>query len=115
MVIYANNIDFDQVPVRDELRRHIDLPVFISNDANCAALGETSDAGAAKGYRNVIMITLGTGVGGGIIIDGRIYAGDYSAGAELGHTMLVVDGVSCTCGRKGCWEGYSSATAKKLF
>ncbi len=111
VIVYTNNINFENVPMRDELRKYIDLPVYISNDANCAALGETADTGAARGFKNVIMITLGTGVGGGIIIDGKIYEGDYSAGAELGHTMLVVDGVPCTCGRNGCWESYSSATA----
>lgn len=111
VIVYTNNINFDNVPMREELQKHINLPVYISNDANCAALGETADSGAAKGLKNVVMITLGTGVGGGIIIDGKIYEGDYSAGAELGHTMLVVDGVPCTCGRNGCWESYSSATA----
>lgn len=111
VIVYTNNINFDNVPMREELHKHINLPIYISNDANCAALGETADSGAAKGFKNVVMITLGTGVGGGIIIDGKIYEGDYSAGAELGHTMLVVDGVPCTCGRNGCWESYSSATA----
>ena len=111
VIIYTNNINFENVPMRTELQKHIPLPVFISNDGNCAALGETSDAGAAKGFKNVVMITLGTGIGGGIIIDGRIYEGTNSAGAELGHTVLVVDGVPCTCGRNGCWESYASATA----
>ncbi|MHB8963299.1 MAG: ROK family protein, partial [Saccharofermentanales bacterium] len=63
ILIYTNNINFENVPMRDEMRRHIDLPVYISNDANCAALGETADCGAAKGFRNVILITLGTGLG----------------------------------------------------
>ncbi|MHB1483252.1 MAG: ROK family protein [Saccharofermentanales bacterium] len=111
VIIYTNNINFKDVPMRSELQKHIKLPVFISNDANCAALGETSEAGAANGHKNVIMITLGTGIGGGIIIDGRIYEGANSAGAELGHTVIVVDGFPCTCGRNGCWESYSSATA----
>lgn len=111
IIVYANNLKFENVPMREELRTHIDLPVYISNDANCAALGETSDAGAAKGYKNVVLITLGTGVGGGIIIDGKIYEGNYSAGAELGHSLIALDGELCTCGRKGCWEAYASATA----
>ncbi|MFA5100929.1 MAG: ROK family glucokinase [Candidatus Omnitrophota bacterium] len=111
VIVYTCNINFDHTPMREELRKYIDLPVFISNDANCAALGETADTGAACGFRNVIMVTLGTGVGGGIIIDGKIYEGDHSAGAEIGHSMLVVDGVPCNCGRNGCWESYSSATA----
>ncbi|MFA6735467.1 ROK family glucokinase [Candidatus Nomurabacteria bacterium] len=110
IVIYTNNINFDNTPMRDEMQKHIDLPVFISNDANCAALGETADTGAAKGLKNVILITLGTGLGGGIIIDGKIYEGEHGAGAELGHTVISVDGPQCTCGRRGCWECYSSAT-----
>ncbi len=111
IIVYANNLKFENVPMREELCSHINLPIFISNDANCAALGETSDAGAAKGLKNVVLITLGTGVGGGIIIDGKIYEGNYSAGAELGHSLLVLDGEKCTCGRSGCWEAYASATA----
>lgn len=110
ILIYTNNINFENVPMRDEMLRHIALPVYIGNDANCAALGETADCGAAKGLKNVILITLGTGLGGGIIIDGKIYEGEHGAGAELGHTVMVIDGVQCTCGRKGCWECYSSAT-----
>lgn len=110
IVLYANNLGFNNTPLTAELKKHTDLPVRISNDANCAALGEAV-AGAAAGKQNVVMITLGTGVGGGIVIDGKIYEGEHSAGAELGHSMLVVDGVLCTCGRRGCWEAYSSATA----
>ncbi len=110
VIIYTNNINFDNTPMREEMRKHIDLPVYISNDANCAALGETADTGAASGFQNVILITLGTGLGGGIIINGRVYEGEYGAGAELGHTVISVDGPLCTCGRKGCWECYSSAT-----
>ena len=86
------------------------MPCRLSNDANCAALAEQV-AGAAVGHDNVVLITLGTGVGGGIIIGGKIYDGMRGAGAELGHTLLVLDGEPCTCGRRGCWEAYSSATA----
>ena len=111
IIVYANNLKFENVPMREELNSHIGLPIFISNDANYAALGETSDAGAAGGFKNVVLITLGTGVGGGIIIDGKIYEGSYSAGAELGHSLLLLDGEKCTCGRNGCWEAYASATA----
>ncbi len=84
--------------------------VFVENDANAAAWGEAI-AGAAKGTRDSVMITLGTGVGGGIIIDGKVISGFNYAGAELGHIVIEVDGVPCGCGRKGCWEAYSSATA----
>ena len=84
-------------------------PIYMENDAKAAALGEVL-AGAAAGARNALMITLGTGVGGGIIIDGKIYDGFNFAAAELGHTVIEKDGVLCNCGRRGCWEKYSSAT-----
>jgi glucokinase len=84
--------------------------VKIANDANAAAWGEAV-AGAAKGSTNSVMITLGTGVGGGIIIDNKIYAGFNAAGGELGHIVIEYNGRSCSCGRRGCWEAYSSATA----
>ncbi len=83
---------------------------FVENDANAAAWGEVI-AGSAKGTKDSIMITLGTGVGGGIVIDGQIISGFNYAGGELGHIVIEVDGVPCGCGRKGCWEAYSSATA----
>ncbi len=81
----------------------------MENDANAAAYGEVL-AGAAKGAENALMITLGTGVGGGIVIGGKIYDGFNFAAAELGHVVIEKDGVPCACGRKGCWEKYSSAT-----
>lgn len=110
MLVYANNFKYgDNVPMRDLLKKYIDKPIYLGNDANVAALGEVI-AGAAKGYKNAVMITLGTGVGGGIIINGEIYEGQYAAGAELGHIMIVHNGDQCTCGRKGCWEAYASAT-----
>ncbi len=86
------------------------LDIYIENDANAAALGEAL-AGAAKGTQSCVCITLGTGVGGGIIIGGKIYGGFNFAGAELGHIVINVDGELCTCGRHGCWEAYASATA----
>ena len=92
------------------LTAHFGLPARLSNDANCAALAETV-AGAAVGCRNMMLITLGTGVGGGIIVDGRIVSGLGGAGGEPGHSLLVLDGEPCTCGRRGCWEVYASATA----
>ncbi|MBQ3817540.1 MAG: ROK family protein, partial [Clostridia bacterium] len=82
----------------------------IENDANAAAYGEYI-AGAGKGTENFVAVTLGTGVGGGVIINGKIYSGSNYAGAELGHTVINMDGEACTCGRKGCWEAYASATA----
>ena len=97
-------------PIQAELERLFGLPVTVANDANCMTLGEVW-VGGAKGYTDVIGVTLGTGVGGGIIIDGKIYGGFNFAGAELGHTVIMVDGELCTCGRFGCWEAYASATA----
>ena len=110
VVARAYNLGWFDVPVCAMLHERFGIPVRLSNDANCAALAETV-AGAAIGCENMVLITLGTGVGGGIIIDGKIYAGMRSAGAELGHMLLVLDGEPCTCGRKGCWETYASATA----
>ena len=110
VVVRAYNLGWFDVPVCDMLHQRFGIPVRLSNDANCAALAETV-AGAAIGCENMVLITLGTGVGGGIIIDGKIYAGMRSAGAELGHMLLVLDGEQCTCGRRGCWETYASATA----
>ena len=109
VVARAYNLGWFDVPVCAMLHERFGIPVRLSNDANCAALAETV-AGAAIGCENMVLITLGTGVGGGIIIDGKIYAGMRSAGAELGHTLLVLDGEPCTCGRKGCWEAYASVT-----
>ena len=111
VVEYANNLPFINFPIASMLsERFENKPVYIENDANAAALGEAV-AGAAKGTRSSVMITLGTGVGGGIIIDGRVYSGFNYAGAELGHIVIEHDGRQCSCGRKGCWEAYSSATA----
>jgi len=110
ILVYANNLDnFVNAPLREEIQKYIDLPVFLDNDANCAALAE-SVAGAAKGFTNSITITLGTGIGGGVIIDGKIYAGFNYSALELGHTVIEMGGEQCTCGRKGCWEAYASAT-----
>ncbi|MBQ8961555.1 MAG: ROK family protein [Ruminococcus sp.] len=106
---YSNNLGFKNTPLVKYIQETIDKPVFIENDANAAAYGEYV-AGAAKGARNAVCITLGTGVGSGIIIDGKIYAGSNFAGAEIGHTVIEVDGAQCSCGRKGCFEAYSSAT-----
>ena len=107
---FANNLDFNQVPAKEMLEERIDKPVYLDNDANCAALGEAV-AGVGNGVQNFVAITLGTGVGSGIIINGKIVVGvNYCAG-EMGHMVIAVDGIPCNCGRKGCWEQYSSATA----
>jgi len=109
-LVYANNLPFNMTPMRKIIRRIIDLPVYIDNDANCAAMAE-SVAGAAKGAADSVTITLGTGIGSGVIINHRIYSGFNQAGAEFGHTTIVAGGVPCTCGRKGCFEAYGSASA----
>lgn len=110
-VEYSCNLPFRNYPIAEELRKAVGVSrVLIENDANAAAKGEEV-AGSAKGVANSVMITLGTGVGGGIIIDHKVYSGFNHAGAELGHMVIEHDGVPCSCGRCGCWEAYSSATA----
>ena len=110
VVEYANNIPFLQYPLADKLSALLDgKPVYIENDANAAAKAEAM-AGVAKGAPYSVMITLGTGLGGGIVIGGKVYSGFNFAGAELGHIVIEKDGRQCSCGRKGCWEAYSSAT-----
>ncbi len=108
-VEYSNNLGFVNAPVGRDIAAEFGLKTYLDNDANAAAFGEFV-AGAAKGSRNAVVITLGTGVGSGIIIDGRIYGGSNFAGGEIGHTVIVADGLPCTCGRMGCFEAYSSAT-----
>lgn len=113
VVEYANNLPFRDLPMAQMLRERLGIEkILLANDANAAALGEAV-AGAAKGTSSSIMITLGTGVGGGIVIDGKLLVGMNFAAGELGHTVIVPDGIPCTCGRRGCWERYSSATALK--
>lgn len=109
IVEYSNNLGFLNVPLRKDVEDEFKIPVYLDNDANAAAFGEFV-AGAAKGANSTVVITLGTGVGSGIVIDGKIYRGANFAGGEIGHTVIVVDGAPCTCGRKGCFEAYSSAT-----
>lgn len=110
IIIYNNNLGFRNVHVRSEIQRYINLPVYLENDANCAAIAE-SLAGAAVDAEYAVVITIGTGIGGGVIINNRLYTGFNGAGGELGHIVLDMGGEDCTCGRKGCWEAYSSATA----
>lgn len=109
VVEYANNLLFENVPMREYLQKRLHKEIDITNDANAAALGEVL-AGAARGASNAVAVTLGTGVGGGIIIDGRLFTGFHYGGAELGHMGIVLGGRKCTCGRRGCLEAYASAT-----
>ena len=110
IVVSSGNLKWYNFNVKEALEAELSLPVRIANDANAAALGELK-FGLKNSYKNMIMITLGTGVGGGIIIDGKIYEGNKGGGAELGHDVIVMGGEPCTCGRRGCLEAYASATA----
>ncbi|MGI5977680.1 MAG: ROK family protein, partial [Candidatus Limivicinus sp.] len=110
LLIYSGNTTWADVSLKREMEKHFPIPVYIGNDADCALIGE-SLAGAAKGYKNIVMLTLGTGVGGGIIIDGRLYSGDEYMSTEPGHFPLFHDGLSCGCGSRGCLETYASASA----
>ncbi|MGN0701082.1 MAG: ROK family protein, partial [Oscillospiraceae bacterium] len=110
IVLYSCNLGFNNTDLRTLIKAKLGKEVYVENDANAAAFGEVLN-GAGKGYKDVIVVTLGTGVGGGIIIDGKIYTGFNFCGAELGHTVIQYGGRQCGCGRKGCFEAYSSATA----
>lgn len=108
VIDFNANFGYSNWPLRDKLQALLNCPVFIENDANAAAYGEYV-AGAAKGARYAVVITLGTGVGSGVIIDGKIFSGFNYAGAEIGHMVIQKDGRPCMCGRNGCWEKYASA------
>lgn len=110
IVDYSPNLGWYNVPIAELILKRVKKPVKVSNDANVAALGETL-FGVGKGYKDTILITLGTGVGGGIVLGGKLFEGNESKGAELGHEVIVVNGEPCACGRRGCFEAYSSATA----
>lgn len=111
VILYANNLYFDNVPAAELVNKELPgIPVYIENDANCAALGEAL-AGSGKGKKSFIAVTLGTGVGSGIVLDGQVLTGCNDAGGELGHMVIKFDGEPCNCGRIGCWERYASATA----
>lgn len=111
VIEFANNLGFDHVPAREMLSARLGTQdIYIDNDANCAALGEAY-AGSGNGAKDFVAVTLGTGVGSGVIVNGKIVTGVNCAGGECGHMVIVVDGEQCTCGRKGCWESYASATA----
>ena len=110
IIPFCTNLGWHEVPVVEWMQRVIDKPIFIGNDATVAGLAE-SVAGVSKGCKNSLFITLGTGVGGGIVIDGKVYSGSNGIGSEIGHMITVMDGEQCTCGNYGCWERYASATA----
>ena len=108
-VANSNNLKFNDAPLRDEFQKYYNIPVVLENDANSAAYGEYIANGGDAGV--FLAITLGTGVGGGIILDKKIFRGANGAGGELGHFTLVHNGALCSCGKKGCWEAYASVTA----
>ena len=110
-ILFTPNIPLSGINICEILSEKLDgKPVLLANDANAAALAEAR-VGAARGAKNAVMITLGTGVGGGIVADGKIYTGFNGLAAELGHFVTQKDGVPCGCGRRGCFEAYASATA----
>lgn len=110
IIEYVSNLNFRDVNIVDYISKKTGIPVYLANDANAAAVGEYQ-VGAGEGYTDLVAITLGTGVGSGIIIDNKIVTGKFNGGGEFGHTVIELDGKQCNCGRKGCWEQYSSATA----
>ena len=110
VVTFAGNLDWKNFAIGYELSAVTGYVVKITNDANAAALGEAR-FGAGKEYTDSILVTLGTGVGGGIVIDGKLFSGRHSQGGEIGHMVIERGGLKCTCGRRGCFEVYSSATA----
>ncbi len=109
VVLYSNNINLKNAPLCAEVKKYINKPVFIGNDANCAAIGEYFALG--RDAQNFVAITLGTGIGGGVIVNKKLFTGSNGVAGELGHTTLVMDGEQCSCGRMGCWEAYASVTA----
>jgi glucokinase len=109
-VYFAPNIDWRQEPLKAKVEARVDLPVVVENDANAAAWGEFK-FGAGRNHRNVIVITLGTGLGGGIIIGDKLRRGHFGVAAEFGHMRMVPDGLQCGCGKQGCWEQYASGRA----
>ncbi len=109
-VMYAPNLNWRNEPLKDKLERALGLKVFIENDANAAGWAEYR-FGAGRTYKNMVMITVGTGVGGAIVVDGKMFRGGFGIGAELGHMRLIPDGKLCGCGQHGCLEQYGSGTA----
>lgn len=106
----SGNLGWENKPLAEDLSAMLGIPVMLSNDANAAAYGEYV-CGAGKQYNSIVLLTLGTGVGSGIVIDGKLFEGNRGAGAELGHETIRFGGEKCTCGRRGCLEAYASATA----
>lgn len=109
-VIYGTNFGWKNFPLKSEIEAKLDIPVIIENDANAAGWAEYR-FGAGRGYRHMVMLTLGTGVGGAIIVDGKMLRGGFGVAGELGHMRVVPNGIACGCGQRGCIESYASGTA----
>ncbi|HHV41561.1 MAG TPA: ROK family protein [Clostridiaceae bacterium] len=109
-ILHTNNLSFNMYPLRQRLNDLSQIPVYLANDATLATLAE-SRLGAGQGYSDLVMITIGTGIGGGIVLGGKIYTGYNQGASELGHHVIMLNGELCSCGRRGCFEAYASATA----
>ncbi|MBC7275265.1 ROK family glucokinase [Nocardioides sp.] len=109
-VMFAPNIAWRDVPLKERLEKVLELPVVIENDANAAAWGEF-EYGAGAEVDNMMLVTVGTGVGGGLVLEGELYRGAFGVGAEIGHMRVVPNGHLCGCGNRGCWEQYASGSA----
>ena len=109
---YSCNLPFRRIPLRRLFHKYMKKPLYLENDGNCAAVGEYY-AGAGRSSKRFVTITLGTGIGGGIIHNGKIYHGSNGMAGEVGHMSIEYNGQPCPCGRKGCWERYASAAALK--
>ena len=109
-IVFCTNLGWHDVPYREEFQKYLNLPVFLDNDATVAGLAE-SVVGVCAGTQSSVFITLGTGVGSGIVINGKVWSGFHGTGSEIGHMTLVAGGEPCTCGNRGCLERYCSATA----
>lgn len=110
IVPFCTNLSWHNVPIIAEMHKYIDKPVYVDNDATVAGLAETV-SGVSAGLSNSVFVTLGTGVGGGVVINGKVFSGAHGVASEIGHMVTVAGGEPCTCGNRGCWERYASATA----
>ena len=110
IVPFCTNLAWHDVPILAEMKKYTDVPVYVDNDATVAGLAE-SVAGVSAGCKDSVFITLGTGVGGGVVMNGRVFSGAHGVATEIGHMTVVDGGEPCTCGKRGCWERYASATA----
>jgi glucokinase len=110
IIPFCTNLAWHDVPIIEEMKQYTNLPVYVDNDATVAGLAE-SVRGVSAGTQNSVFVTLGTGVGGGVIINGKPFSGAHGVATEIGHMVTVAGGLPCTCGKRGCWERYASATA----